>query len=241
MCAGTPRCADQSYRARHSDTSGSASGTTTTSAVSGIVREATLDRVSTAVDSTRSLQKEWWLRALAVFQSPRGTFAALRDDSAAAAEARQEPITAIVILAGIAGVLTTSLASRLLDDPSNDGLNVAIWAFLGGAFYGLIVYWLGGLLVYAIAAAVRARASYRQARHVVGLAMAPVAASLLTVWPLRLAIYGEDVFRSGGSDTGAGDTLFEALIVGSFAWSFALVALGLIELRKSASSSSGIA
>ena len=196
--------------------------------------------MSTAVESTRSLQKEWWLRALAVLTSPRGTFAALRDDSAEAAEARQEPITAIVILAGIAGVLTTSLAGQLLDDSNNDGLNVAIWAFLGGAFYGLLAYWLGGLLVYALGAAVRARASYRQARHVVGLAMAPVALSLLTVWPIRLALYGEDVFRTGGSDTGAGDKLFAALIVGSFAWSFALVALALIELRKSSSSSSGI-
>ena len=197
--------------------------------------------MSTAFESSRSLQKEWWLRALAVFQSPRGTFAALRDDSADAAEARQEPIMAIVILAGIAGVLTTSLAGRLLDDANNDGLNVAIWAFLGGAFYGLVVFWAGGLLVYAISAAVRAHASYRQARHVVGLAMALVALSLVTVWPVRLAVYGEDVFRSGGSDTGAGDKLFEALIVGSFAWAFALVALGLIELRKSSSSSSGIA
>ena len=197
--------------------------------------------MSTVAEPSRSLQKEWWLRALAVFTSPRGTFAALRDDSADAAEARQEPIMAIVILAGIAGVLTTALAGRLLDDPNNDGVNVAIWAFLGGAFYGLLAYWLGGLLVYAIGAAVRARATYRQARHVVGLAMGPVALSLLTVWPVRLAIYGEDVFRTGGSDTGAGNKLFEALIVVSFAWSFALVALGLIELRKSASSSSGIA
>jgi uncharacterized membrane protein len=196
--------------------------------------------VSTAVESTRSLQKEWWLRALAVFSSPRGTFAALRDDSAPAAEARQEPILAIVILAGIAGVLTTSLAGQLLDDPNNDGVNVAIWAFLGGAFYGLLAFWIGGLLVHAIGTAARVRASYRQARHVVGLALAPLALSLLTVWPARLAIYGEDVFRTGGSDAGVGDKLFEALIVGSFASSFALVALGLIELRKSSSSASGI-
>src|SRR5216117_1615590 len=99
--------------------------------------------MSTAVESTRSPQKEWWLRALAVFTSPRGTFAALSDDSPEAAEARQEPIMAIVILAGIAGVLSTSLAGRLLDDPNNDGLNVAVWAFLGGAFYGLLAYWGG--------------------------------------------------------------------------------------------------
>jgi hypothetical protein len=196
--------------------------------------------VSTAVESTRSLQKEWWLRALAVLSSPRGTFAALRDDSSEAAEARQEPIMAIVILAGIAGILSTSLAGRLLDDPNNDGLNVAVWAFLGGAFYGLLAYWGGGLFVYAIAAAVRVRASYRQARHVVGLAMAPVALSLIVLWPVRLGIYGEDVFRTGGSDTGAGDKLFELLVVGAFAWSFALVALGLIELRKRSSSSPAI-
>ena len=190
------------------------------------------------MESTRSLQKEWWLRALAVFQSPRGTFAALRDGSDEAAEARQEPIMAIVILAGIAGVLMTSLAARLLDDPNFDGLNIAVWAFLFGTLNGLLVAYQGSDVIKR---AVRARASYRQARHVVGLAMAPVALSLLTVWPLRLAIYGEDVFRTGGSDAGAGDKLFEALIVGSFAWSFALVALGLIELRKSSSSSSGIA
>jgi hypothetical protein len=188
--------------------------------------------VTAAAESTPSLQREWWLRALAVFTSPRDTFAALSDDSPDAAEARQEPIMAIVILAGIAGVLSTSLAGRLLDDPNNDGVNVAVWAFLGGAFYGL--------LVYAVAAAVRVRASYRQARHIVGLAMAPVALSLVVVWPVRLGIYGEDVFRTGGSDTGAGDKLFELLVVGSFAWSFALVALGLIELRKRSSSSSAI-
>ena len=147
---------------------------------------------------------------------------------------------AIVILAGIAGVLSTSLAGRLMDDPNYDGLNVAVWAFLGGAFYGFRAYWGGGLLVYAIAAAVRVRASYRQARQIVGLAMAPVALSLIVLWPVRLGIYGEDVFRTGGSDTGAGDKLLEVLLVGSFAWSFALVALGLIELRKRSSSSSAI-
>src|SRR5262249_2399241 len=150
-------------------------------------------------------------------------------------------ILAIILLAGIAGVLATSPAGRLLDDPNNDAVNVAIWAFLGGLLYGTLVYWLGGLLVSAIGAAGRAQASYRQGRHEPGAALGPVALSLLTVWPVRLAVYGEDVFRRGGSDAGAGDKLFEALIVASFAWSFALVALGLIVLRKSSSSSSGIA
>jgi hypothetical protein len=194
--------------------------------------------VNAAAEPSRSLQKEWWLRALTIFQSPRGVFAALRDDSDEAAEARQEPILAIIILAGIAGVLTTSLAGELLDDSRYDGWNIAVWAFLGGIFYGTLVYWLGGLLVHALASALAAGSSYRQARHVVGFAAAPLALSLLLVWPVRLAIYGDDLFRSGGSDTGTGDRIFDALIFGSYVWTFGLVALGLLALRRNRSSSS---
>ena len=167
-------------------------------------------------------------------------FAALRDDSDEAASARQEPVLAIVILAGIAGVLTTSLAGRLLDDSHYDGWNIAVWAFLGGIFYGTLVYWLGGLLVHALAVVLRTGSSYRQARHVVGFAAAPLALSLLLVWPVRIAIYGDDLFRTGGSDTGTGDWIFAALIFVSYVWTFGLVALGLLELRKRSSSSADI-
>lgn len=184
-----------------------------------------------------SLQREWWLRTFAIFQSPRTVLAALRDDSREAADARQEPVLAIVILAGIAGVLSTSLAGRLLDDSRFDGISIATWAFLGGGFYGLLVYWLGGLMVHALAHGIGARSSYRQARHVVGLAAAPVALSLLLVWPVRIAVYGGDVFRSGGSDSGLGDWIFEGLLALSFAWFLGLVALGLLELKRSSSSS----
>ena len=193
--------------------------------------------MNATAEGAPSLQREWWLRALSVFQSPRAVFGALRDDSREAADARQEPVMAIVILAGIAGVLSTSLAGRLLDDPRFDGISIATWAFLGGGFYGLVVYWLGGLMVYALAQGIGARSSYRQARHVVGLAAAPVALSLLLVWPVRIAIYGGDVFRSGGSDSGLGDAIFEGLVAVAFAWFLGLVALGLLELKRSSSSS----
>lgn len=196
--------------------------------------------MSTALETTRSLRKDWWLRAVAVLAHPRTTFAALRDDSDEAAEARQEPILAIVLLAGIAGMLSTSLAGKLLDDASFDDLNVVLWAFIGGAIYGTLVYFLGGLFVYALGQGIGARCSFRQARHVVGLASVPLVVSLVLVWPVRLAIYGDDVFRSGGSDAGAGDRFFEALAAASFAWSLALVAVGLIELRKASSSASSI-
>jgi Yip1 domain len=198
--------------------------------------------VSVAADRGTSLQKEWWLRTFAVFHKPRLVFAGLRDDSDEAAEARQEPVLAITSLAGIAAVLSTSLSGRALDDPafSNSVLAVLSWAFIGGLVYGAIVYWLGGLIVHAIASALRTESTYRQARHLVAFAAAPLALSLLLVWPIRIAAYGNDLFRSGGSDTGAGDVLFDLLILASYAWTFGLVAFGLLELRKRSSSSSGI-
>ena len=198
--------------------------------------------MSVAADQGTSLQKEWWLRTFAVFHRPRLVFAALRDDSDEAAEARQEPVLAITSLAGIGAVLSTSLAGRALDDPafSNSVLAVLSWAFIGGLVYGAIVYWLGGLIVHAIASALRTESSYRQARHLVAFAAAPLALSLLLVWPIRISIYGDDLFRSGGSDSGAGEVLFDLLILASYVWTFGLVALGLLELRKRSSSSSGI-
>lgn len=196
--------------------------------------------MSAAVESRGTPRREWWLRAVAVLAHPQATFAALRDDSDEAAEARQEPILAIIFLAGIAGILSTSLAGQLMDDTAFDNLNVVVWAFIGGGIYGALVYFVGGLFVFALGRGIGANCSFRQARHVVGLASVPLVVSLVLVWPVRLAIYGDDVFRSGGSDTGAGDKVFELLVLASFAWSLALVAVGLIELRKASSSSSSM-
>lgn len=185
--------------------------------------------MNAVVEPRASLQREWWLRTLAIFQSPRTVFAALRDDSLDTAEARQEPVLAIVLMAGFAGVLSTSLAGRLLDDPDFGGfVAVLAWAFIGGALYGLVVYWLGGLIVHALIRGFGGSSSYRQARHIVGFAAAPLALSLLLVWPVRLGIYGGDVFRSGGSDSGAGDKFFEGLVVASFIWTIVLVGVGVL-------------
>jgi hypothetical protein len=182
--------------------------------------------VSTAAEETPTRQREWWLRALVVFQSPMPIFAAIRDDSNEAAQARQEPILAIVLLAGMAGVLSTTVAGRLLDPDDVDAVIVAVWTFLGGAIYAAFVYWLGGLLLHGAGAILGSTGTYRRARHVLGFAAAPLALSLLLVWPVRLAVYGGDVFRSGGDDTGAGDALFEALALGFGLWAVALVVSG---------------
>jgi hypothetical protein len=167
------------------------------------------------------------LRALLVLQAPRAVFAALRDDSDDAAHARQEPILALVWLAGIAGVLATSVARTLLDDSTRDGVVVAVWAFIGGGFYGALTFWLGGALLHGSSRAFGGQGSYRRARHVVAFACAPLALALFLVWPLGVAAFGGDLFRSGGSDAGAGgDVLFWALMLfGS--WSLGLLGLGI--------------
>jgi hypothetical protein len=176
------------------------------------------------VESTERL---WWLRALLVLQAPRPVFAALRDDSDDAAEARQEPLVAVVFLSGIAGVLATSVAGRLLDDPAvDDALVVLVWAIVGGGFYGLTAYFLVGALLHLGTSLLGSLGSYRRARHVLGFAAVPIALSL-AVWPVRLALYGLDSFRSGGSDAGAGDDVFVALEAVFVAWSLALLFIGV--------------
>ena len=182
--------------------------------------------MSAEAERARLDERAWWLRTLLVLQTPRPVFAALRDDSNEAAGARQEPVLAIVLLAGIAGVLGTNAAAHVLDDYEFDALVVAVWAFLGGVIYGAAGYFLIGGLAYLGASFAGALGSFRRARHVVGFAAVPLALSL-AIWPIRLAVFGDDVFRSGGSDTGAGNTLFEALEVAFLAWAFGLLALGI--------------
>jgi len=182
-----------------------------------------------------SPERLWWLRTLAIFQSPSTVFAALADDSKEAAEARQEPVLALVLVGGVAAILAWSpTTGRLLDSPTTDGLVVAVLTFLAGAIYGTAAYWIGGVALWVGGRGAGSGASYRQTRHVLAFAAAPLALSLLVVWPLRLAVYGSDVFRSGGADaTGAGRWLFEGAELVFLAWSIVLLVLGLRVLQRS--------
>jgi hypothetical protein len=183
--------------------------------------------VAAEAQPSAGLEREWLLRAVLVLQRPRAVFAALRDDSDEAAQARQEPIVALVLLAGIAGVLATSVAGALMDDPELDGLLVAVWAFLGGSLYGAVAYWVLGAFLYGSSQAFGSLGSYRRARHVVAFAAAPLALGLLVLWPIGVAAFGGDLFRTGGSDDGAGGDLF-VLAQGLFAaWSVLLLAIGV--------------
>jgi Yip1 domain len=176
-------------------------------------------------------ERLWLQRAVTVLVAPAAVFAGLRDDSDAAARARSEAVLALVLLSGIGAVLWTPTYGRLMDDVVNDGLNVAVIAFIGGGIYGTVVYYLGGLILQWLTRAVGG-VTYRQARHLVAFASAPVALSLLVLWPVRLAVYGEDLFRSGGSDRGGGNEVFVALEFAFVAWSVALLVVGLRALLR---------
>lgn len=177
-------------------------------------------------DDARALERLWWQRTLAVLWQPRTAYAALRDgQDRESYDARQEPLLAVLWLAGIAGVLGTNAAAHLFDDFEITGVLVAVWAFLAGGIYAAALYLAVSLLLYLGTDLAGALGDYRRARHVVGLAAAPLALSL-ALWPVRLGLYGGDLFRSYGSDTGAGNEVFEALELVFLAWSAWLLVLG---------------
>jgi len=174
-----------------------------------------------------ALARSWWLRAPAVLVAPRAVFVSLRDESDEAVDARQEPLLAIAGLAGIAGVLGTPVARQLLNQAGVSPTAVAVWAFLGGLVYAVAVYWLGGGLLYGAARRFGSLGSYRRARSVLALSAAPLALALFTLWPVRILIYGQDLFRTGGTDWGPGDRTFGGLLYFAFAWSAILLVVGV--------------
>ncbi len=170
--------------------------------------------------------RDWWLRALLVLQRPRPVFVALRDDSKESVADRSEPILAIVLLAGIAALLPTATAGTCSTTVRYGGLVLAVWLFLAGSLYGVFGYFTLGALLFGGSKALGSQGSYRRSRHVLAFAAAPIALSLV-LWPVKLALYGESLFRSGGSDHGAGARAFDVLEAGFLLWSAALLVIGV--------------
>jgi hypothetical protein len=168
--------------------------------------------------------RDWWLRTLLVLQRPRPVFVALRDDDPDAIGDRAEPVFLIVWLVGIAAILAD--ATTYLDDTSRDGVDLALWAFTAGGITGAFGYFVVGWLLYRVVRALGSQGSYRRARHVLAFAAVPIALSLV-LWPFKLALDGDDWFRSGGRDAGAALVAFDALTIVFYAWSIALLVIGV--------------
>jgi hypothetical protein len=177
--------------------------------------------------ASRNDEKTWFLRTLLVLQSPSRVFAALRDDSDEAAEARQDAAGAIVWLAGIAGVLGTTAASTLLDDPARDWLIVAVWAFLGGGLTAFALYFVLGKILQVSLRKLGSRGSFRRSRHTIAFAAAPIALALFTYWPVRLAIYGDQLFKFNGGDDSTVGTGFAWFFYVFLLWASVLLVIGV--------------
>jgi hypothetical protein len=174
-----------------------------------------------------SLDRQWWLRVPAVLFSPRPVFAALRDESQEQVDARAEPILALVYLAGLAAALSSSTARTLYDDPEYDALLVAVWVVIAGGFIAFVGYFVAGAALYLGALGMGSEGSFRRARHILGFSLAPLALSLIVLWPIQLVAFGTDIFRRGGSDEGTASTVFGVLAVGFALWSAALLLIGV--------------
>ena len=183
--------------------------------------------VSSEIAPAPALERSWWLRAPAVLVAPRPIFASLRDDSDDAIEARQEPLYAIATLAAISVVLASPTFRRMLNDGSVSLVLIPALAFVAGSLYAAAVFWLGGGLLYGAARRLGGEGTWLRARHVLALASAPLALSLLTFWPVRIAVYGQNLFRTGGDDYGRGDAVFGGIFLGLVAWSVWLLLIGV--------------
>ena len=171
--------------------------------------------------------KAWFLRALLVLQSPRSVFAALRDDSDEAAEGRQDVAAALVWLAGISAILATTVSSTLLDDVEIDGALSAVWAFLAGGLYGFTLYYVVGKVFHVALRKLGSRGSFRRARHVLAFAATPIALALFVYWPVRIAVYGGDLFRTGGTDGRGAGAATAWIFYGFVLWALVLLIIGV--------------
>lgn len=183
------------------------------------------------------LERDWWLRLPAVLTSPASVFTWLRSEAPEQASARQEPVLALVLAAGVAGILSLDATGTLLDYPTDgtlpiDTVLVPVVVFIQGALYGTAAYWLGGLVFYLGLRAAGSTGSYLRARHILALAAMPLVLGMALVWPLKLAVFGADAFRTGGADEGVAGQLFRGFELGFLLWAAVLVVIGIRSVER---------
>jgi hypothetical protein len=118
-----------------------------------------------------------------------------------------------------------------MDDIEYTPIVVAIWAFIAGGIYGAFGYFFFGALLHAGVRAFGSQGSYRRTRHVLAFAAVPLALSLV-LWPVKLALYGGDWFRTGGRDTGTGGLVFDLLTYAFFLWAVVLLVTGVRAVHR---------
>ena len=178
-------------------------------------------------DAAQARVRAWWRLVPRVLTRPVEVFVALREDDETDVEARSEPILAIVIVAGMAGILLTPAWGTLLDEESLDWLVLAVVTFIGGLLYGAAGYFLLGLVVWLGARGVGVDTRARKARQVVGFAALPLAVSIVITLPAIVLAFGSDWFRTGGSDDGSGRVVVVSAGLAFALWSLGLLAVGL--------------
>ncbi len=161
--------------------------------------------------------------------APAEVLSELEDESREAADARQEPLVAILFLAGIAMFVGLAAIEPPYDRYHTDFsvFNLVFESILGGALVAISNFWLGGALVYLGTRGLGALTGYRQARHLAGLATAPFVLALVLVVPIRVAVYGTDLFRAEGGDASTGGHIFIAIDALLLAWTLALLLVGI--------------
>jgi len=181
----------------------------------------------TGSDAAQLRVRRWWRLVPRVLTRPVEVFVALREDDETDVEARSEPILAIVIVAGMAGILLTPAWGTLLDEESLDWLVLAVVTFIGGLLYGAAGYFLLGLVVWLGARGVGVDTRARKTRQVVGFAALPLALSIVITLPAIVLAFGSDWFRTGGSDGGTGRIVVVSVGLAFALWSLGLLAVGL--------------
>ena len=171
--------------------------------------------------------RAWWRRVPRVVTAPRSVFAALAETDDTDVDARSEPVLAITILAGIAGILLVPAWGTVMDDSTVDVLVLCVVTFVGGLFYGAAGYFVLGLALWLGAKAVGVDPPFKIARQIVAFAALPLALSLVVLVPAIAIAFGTDWFRTGGSDEGTGRAVVTAVGLAFAAWSGVLVTLGL--------------
>lgn len=185
------------------------------------------DEARSGSDNAQEHVRRWWRLTPRTLTRPAEVFTALRESDETDVEARSEPILAIVLLAGMTGILITPAWGTLLDEESLDWVVLAVITFIGGLIYGAVGYYLLGLVVWLGARGVGVDTRSRTARQVVAFAALPFALSIVVIVPAIVLAFGSDWFRTGGSDEGTGRFLVVAVGLAFAAWSLGLLALGL--------------